>query len=111
MDTIAKYDNPEIKGVAGLRNYEHQKSKFCNAKTAIEELSKIANNTDYKTLILSYNTEGIMKKEDIVSTLKQCGKVELIEFEYLRFKSNNNGEAKTKKFILEQLFILQKYEK
>ncbi len=110
LDTIAKYDSPEIRGVAGLRSYENQKSKFCNAKSAVEELSKIANNADYKTLILSYNTEGIMKKEDIISTLEKYGKVELVEFEYLRFKSNN-GEAKTKKFILEQLFILQKYEK
>lgn len=109
LETIAKYDNPTIKGVAGLRNYENQKSKFCNATTAIEELHKIANEGKYKTLILSYNTEGIMKQESIFSTLEKYGKVELVEFEYLRFKSNNNGENNTKKFIKEQLYILKKY--
>ena len=110
LETIAKYDNPKIKGVAGLRNYENQKSKFCNAVTAIQELSKIAKEAKYKTLILSYNTEGIMQQEKIISALEQYGKVELIEFEYLRFKSNSNGESKTKKFIHEQLYIIQKYE-
>ncbi|MBX7156441.1 MAG: DNA adenine methylase [Bacteriodetes bacterium] len=108
LETIAKYDNPIIKGVGGLRNYQNQKSKFCNAKTAIQELNKIAKEGKFKTLILSYNSEGIMEQESIISTLEQYGKVELVEFEYLRFKSNSNGESSTKKFIHEQLYILQK---
>ncbi|MFN8231152.1 MAG: DNA adenine methylase [Bacteroidia bacterium] len=108
LETIAKYDNPIIKGVAGLRDYQNQKSKFCNATTAIQELDKIAKEGKYKTLILSYNTEGIMKQENIISVLEKYGKVELVEFEYLRFKSNSNGESSTKKFIHEQLYILQK---
>ncbi len=111
LETIAKYDNPEIKGIAGLRNYENKKSKFCNAITAIQELTKIAKEADCKTLILSYNTEGIMQQDKIIATLQQFGKVELVEFEYLRFKSNNNGDSKLKKFIQEQLYILQKNEK
>jgi len=108
LETIARYDNPKIKGVAGLRNYDEQKSKFCNSITGLQELSKIAKDAKYKNLILSYNTEGIMSKKEIIKTLSQYGKVELIEFNYLRFKSNNNGESKTKKFIKEQLYVLQK---
>jgi len=51
-----------------------------------------------------------MPKSNIIFTLELFGKVELVEFKYLRFKSNSNGESKTKKFIHEQLYILQKYE-
>jgi adenine-specific DNA-methyltransferase len=108
LETIAKYDNPIIKGVGGLRDYQNQKSKFCNATTAIQELEKIVKLGKFQTLILSYNTEGIMPQEKIISTLEMYGKIELVEFEYLRFKSNNNGKSKTKKFIQEQLYILQK---
>jgi adenine-specific DNA-methyltransferase len=108
LETIAKYDNPIIKGVGGLRDYQNQKSKFCNATTAIQELNEIAKEGKFKTLILSYNTEGIMKQENIISTLEKYGKVELVEFEYLRFKSNNNGVNSAKKFIQEQLYILHK---
>jgi adenine-specific DNA-methyltransferase len=109
LETIAKYDNPIIKGVGGLRDYQNQKSKFCNAKSAIQELSKVAKEGKFNTLILSYNTEGIMKQENIISSLEKFGKVELVEFEYLRFKSNSNGESSTKKFIQEQLYILKRY--
>ncbi|MCB0515970.1 MAG: DNA adenine methylase [Chitinophagales bacterium] len=108
LETIAKYDNPRIKGISGLRDYKNQKSKFCNATTALQELNKIAKKGKFKTLILSYNTEGIMKQDNIISTLEKYGKVELVEFEYLRFKSNNNGESKYKKIIQEQLYILKK---
>jgi len=110
METIAKYDNPEIKGVSGMRNYENQKSLFCNSENGLLELYEIAKNGKFNTLILSYNTEGIMPKQKIISVLEQFGTVELVEFEYLRFKSNSNGESKTKKFIQEQLYILQKNE-
>ena len=51
-----------------------------------------------------------MPQEQIISMLSKYGNVVLEEFEYLRFKSNNNGLAKTKKHINEQLYILTKYE-
>lgn len=108
LETIAKYDNPEIKGVAGLRDYSEQKSKFCNKITALKELKKIASNNNYKFLVLSYNSEGIMPQNEIMGILGNYGKTELVEFSYLRFKSNNNGLSKTKKFIKEQLYILKK---
>ena len=109
METIAKYDNPEIKGVTGLRaNYENEKSKFCNAATALQELKKIAENGKYKTLILSYNNEGIMSETEILSIFGKIGTIELVEFDYTRFKSNSNGENTNKKYIKEQLYILRK---
>lgn len=108
LETIAKYDNPKISGVAGLREYQSQKSKFCNAKTGLGELDLIAKKGKFKYLILSYNSEGIMASESILQSLKQYGKTELIEFDYLRFKSNNNGQAMHKKYVKEQVYILEK---
>lgn len=108
LETIAKYDNPTIKGVSGMRDYSKQKSSFCNAKTALQELEKIAKLGSYKYLILSYNSEGIMYSNNIINTLAKYGSIELVEFNYLRFKSNNNGQSKHKKYIQEQLYILTK---
>lgn len=108
LETIAKNDNPQIKGVTGLRNYDTQKSKFCNPKTAIEQLNLIASEGKFKFLVMSYSSEGIMKKEDIICTLEKYGKVRFIDFEYLRYRSNSKGESKTKKFVHEHLYILEK---
>ena len=108
LETIARYDNPEIRGVTGMRNYDSQKSRFCKASTALEDLDKVARIATYEYLVLSYNSEGIMPQHNILDVLSQYGEVELEQFEYLRFKINNNGLSKTKKHIWEQLYILRR---
>ncbi|WP_276896578.1 DNA adenine methylase [Helicobacter japonicus] len=105
IETIAKYDNPKIKGVAGLREWQHQKSAFCNAKTALIELEKITKFNNYKHLVLSYNNEGILQKAQIDEILKPLGKVIFESFAYPRFKSNTN---KGNKYIKEYLWIVQR---
>lgn len=108
VETIAKYDNPLIKGVTGMREYENKKSTFCNVKTALRDLETIVRIAKYKHLVLSYNSEGIMKQDDIINIFSKYGSVNVEQFEYARFKSNNNGLAKTKKNVFEQLYILTK---
>ncbi len=49
-----------------------------------------------------------MPQKQIVALMQQQGDVQIIEYDYLRFKSNNKGLSKTKKYIKEQLYILQK---
>ena len=108
LETIAKYDSPIIKGITGMREYNNLKSSFCNAKTALKDLDYIASNANYKYLVLSYNSEGIMPQEEIVAMLSKYGRVTMESFDNLRFKSNNKGLSKTKKHISEQLYILKK---
>jgi adenine-specific DNA-methyltransferase len=107
LETIAKYDNPTIKGVAGLRDYSKQKSDFCNKDKALSALEKIVRNARYKYLLLSYNSEGIMPQKSIKSILKKYGDVKLVEIDYRRYKSNNNGDSKHKKTIQEQVYLLK----
>jgi adenine-specific DNA-methyltransferase len=40
LETIAKYDHPEIHGKTGLRNYENQKSLYCS-RTKVKTASSI----------------------------------------------------------------------
>jgi len=108
LETIAKYDNPTIKGVSGMRDYQNQKSTFCNKVTALRDLENICQSKNYKYILLSYNNEGIMPQNDIINIMSKYGEVIVEEYDYLRFKSNNNGEAKHKKFIKEQIYILKR---
>lgn len=109
LETIAKYDNPEIKGVSGMRDYSEQKSRFCNALTALEDLEKFVKYGKYKHLVLSYNDEGIMPNDAIIEILKSNhNHIDIVDFDYLRFKSNNNGASSSKKFIKEKLYMVSK---
>ncbi len=104
IETIAKYENPNIKGIAGLREWQNQKSDFCNAKNALIELEKIIKYKNYRNLVLSYNSEGIMQKEAITELLKPLGNLYFESILYPRFKSNNK---KSQKYINEYVWILQ----
>ena len=108
LETVAKYDNPSVRGVTGMRDYSGQKSRFCRVDSALEDVDKVAGIAKFHYLVLSYNSEGIMPQNKIIETLQKYGKVKLEQFEYARFKSNNNGLAKTKKTVFEQLYILEK---
>lgn len=91
--------------MTGLREYDEQKSKFCNATSALRELENIGKFKNYKNLVLSYNSEGLMKKEQIDEILNPLGKLYFEEIKYPRFKSNTK---KGKKYINEYVWILQK---
>ena len=65
LETIARYDNPELRGVTGLRSFGNQKSAFCLKKQALPALEEMIRKTKARFVFLSYNTEGIMRKGEI----------------------------------------------
>ncbi len=103
LETIAKYDNPKISGKTGIRNYtEKEKSVFCSKKTAGSSLLKLLNNLTAKFVILSYNSEGLLSKEEIhkIFWKSKFKEARLYEFPYRRFKSNHNSpNNKVKEYI------------
>lgn len=108
LETIAKWDNPRIKGVTGMREYEEQKSEFCNPKTGLKALEKILSKGNFKHLLLSYNDEGIMPESEIIKLFNKHGKSEINEQNYQRYKSNSNGEIKNG--VREQIYYLKKID-
>lgn len=107
LETIARYDYPEIKGISGMRDYRHIKSPFCskkNVEAAFENLMKLSN-TRY--LLISYNNEALLpttRLTEMCSDYAINDSFRLLETNYRRYKSkipNNNSGLK------EQLYFLQ----
>ena len=97
LETISKYDHPELKGITGLRNYNHQKSAFCSKHTVEFVFDDLIANADFKYIFLSYNNEGLMPLETIKSIMERYGKYEAYTKAYRRFKAdkeeNRNHKA------------------
>jgi adenine-specific DNA-methyltransferase len=94
LETIAKWDEPSIKGVTGMRPYQEQKSDFCNPLTGVEALGTIIKKGNYKHLLLSYNDEGIIPEDKIINLFDSAGKIEIAEQGYQRYKSHSRGNNK-----------------
>lgn len=109
LETIAKMDNPNISGVTGMREYDDQKSEFCNPKAGLKALNEIIEKRNFKHLLLSYNDEGIMPEGEILELFKKHGKTEVASQKYQRYKSNSGGEQK--EGVKEKLYYLKTVNK
>jgi adenine-specific DNA-methyltransferase len=94
LETLAVGDEPEVKGVAGLRDSTEQKSPYCRAGEAEEHLSRLVESSPAPRILMSYNSEGIMPQERITEILSQRGKVDVYSCEYRRFRSDADGPSR-----------------
>ena len=90
LETIAKYDNPILKGVTGLRDYTNQKSAFCSARTVEKAFDDLIKNAQFKFIFLSYNNEGLMSLEAIKNIMSKYGTYTYKTKDYRRFKADKD---------------------
>ena len=88
LETIAKYDDPIIKGKTGLRDYSNQKSKFSQKKYVLKSFENIIQKANVKYIFLSYNNEGLMTEEEVKTIMSKRGKYGIFKKEYNRFKAD-----------------------
>lgn len=99
LETIAKYDEPEVHGKTGLRNYEKEKSQYCSRTKVKEAFKNLIEAASVKYIFLSYNNEGLMTLDDIKEIMGARGKYGFFTQEYGRFKADKNREYKAKKTV------------
>ncbi len=90
LETIARYDNPKLSGVTGLRDSSDQKSKFCSKRTVAETFEDLIKNAQFKYIFLSYNNEGLMSLDTIKEIMSRYGKYCFFTKEYRRFKADKD---------------------
>lgn len=103
LETAAKYDFPEVRGITGQRPYENSKSDFCLKSKVIPAFEELIANARFQHIILSYSTDGLMTEEDIERVMKKYGKPESFRvywIPYRRYKSRKQGEKEQLKEML-----------
>jgi adenine-specific DNA-methyltransferase len=93
LETIAKYDFPDLAGKTGMRADEGKASKYCsrvNVKNAFADLIK---NAKAKYIFLSYNNEGLLTPDDIREIMSVRGEYGVFKKEYPRFRADK-GEVR-----------------
>lgn len=92
LETIAAYDNPNLTGVTGMRDYP--RSRYCQQKSAREAIEHIVRTARAKHILLSYNDEGLLSLEDVHRVLSIRGEPKTFQKAYNRFKADNGREYK-----------------
>lgn len=109
LETIARYDYPEVRGVTGLRDYTHQKSDFCKKNTVHNAFETLIRDCQSRYILISYNNEGLISTEDLSELCRQYAindSFRLLEIDYRRYKNkipNNRAGLK------EQLYFFRRH--
>lgn len=94
LETIARYDNPSLRGKTGLRDYEaSEKSAYCSKSACLSAFTDLIEKADARHIVVSYSNEGILSSDEILSVLSLRGEANLSSaIDYQRFKSHSQGE-------------------
>lgn len=107
LETIARYDNPVIHGVTGMRDYGQQKSEFCAAGSVEGAFRRMIEAANVRYVLISYNNEGLLSTERLSAICQEYAVNQsfcLHEIDYRRY--NNAGT--TQKGVIEQLYFFEK---
>lgn len=109
LETIAKYDNPDIKWKTGLRDYSNQKSNYCKKWEAKKSFTDLIKSIDAKYIFLSYNSDWLLSLEEIKEIMSTRWEYWFFEKEYKRFKAdkteNRNHNQKVLKEYLHYVIV------
>jgi adenine-specific DNA-methyltransferase len=99
MESLAVWDKQDLKGVAGLRDYENQKSAFSSKREATQAFRELIKHARFNFIVLSYNNEGIISRDDIIEILHDKGTVSEYVTDYRRFRTERDHEKRQYKKV------------
>lgn len=108
LETIARYDNPGIYGVTGLRPYKHEKSLYCLKKEVPDAFEEIIKKANFTHIIVSYSSEGLLSEKEIEKILIKYGikkSYKLYKMPYRKYKSKYKQESDE---LYEYIFYIKK---
>lgn len=103
LETIARYDYPEIHGKTGIRNYgENEKSDFCIKSRVDGAFRALIEGADVRSVVISYNSEGLLQAKVLESICRDYARdntFRRIEIPYRRFKSHDGKNKQIKELL------------
>jgi adenine-specific DNA-methyltransferase len=108
LETISRYDFPEVRGVTGVRPYADAKSAFCVKSEVLEVFDDLIAKADFTNIVMSYSTDGLMTSSQVETVLKRHGleqSYKRYDIPYRKYKNKIADETKT---VQEYLFYVRK---
>ncbi len=91
LETIAKYDNPPIHGVTGMRDYQEQRSDFCTVRGVKNAFRRMIENAKVKYVLISYNNEGLLTTEELTDICKEYALPNTFYLQEINYRRYNNA--------------------
>ena len=103
LESLARYDQPDLKGVTGTRADKSGESMYCKKSSVYESFKDLLSNADFKTIVISYSSDGILSEEELTDLMKNNGRentFSITKIPYRRYKRTANDERNVLEYLL-----------
>ena len=111
LESLSVWDKMELKGKTGQRDYSKTKSLYCLKREAGAAFENLIENAKAECIVLSYNNECIIPREDLIRILSKKGHVKEYTTDYRRFRTESDNEHRQYKKcddkVIEHLYIVK----
>lgn len=111
LNLIANYQRPDcekISRVSGIPK-DWNRSSFNRKRDAAESFTNLVSSLRAKYLMVSFNSEGFISKNEMINILEKVGTVTVLDISYNAFKGSRNLKNRDI-YVSEYLFIVKKHK-
>ena len=109
LNLIADYQRPDadnISRVSGIPR-DWNRSDYNKKRKVAEVFVELVRNVRARYVLVSFNSEGFIPKDEMIELLSSCGKVEVLEADYNAFRGSRNLSGR-EIHVKEFLFLVEK---
>lgn len=109
LNLISNYQKPEVEKMSRVSGIpkDWNRSAYNKQKKVAEVFYELVKNVRAKYVLISFNSEGFISQEEMISLLNKCGTVRVLESQYNTFRGSRNLKAR-EIHVKEYLFLLEK---
>jgi adenine-specific DNA-methyltransferase len=93
-ESLVRWDKPATYGVANKREDvrgDENRSAFNSRRTMPQAIQKVLTDVNAETIVLSYNNESWLSREELIEMCSNRGHVEILDFEFKRYIGSQIG--------------------
>jgi adenine-specific DNA-methyltransferase len=93
-ESLVRWDKPDTYGIANKRldaRDPEMKSPFNSKKTMSKSLAQLVNDLKCETMVLSYNNESWLSRDELLDIASKQGHVEILDFDFKRYVGSQIG--------------------
>ncbi len=109
LNLLASYQRPDLEKISRVSGIpkDWNRSAYNKKKKVMEVFAQLVNEVKAKYLLVSFNSEGFISKDEMIELLRECGSVQVLESEYNTFRGSRNLNGRDI-HVKEYLFLVKK---
>lgn len=95
LESISRYDYPDIRGITGRRIHKNNKSKYNKKEKALINFEDLFRQARFKHILISYSTQSLISLDDLVLLIKKFAinqEVKIFKFPYREYKNIRSSQ-------------------